>query len=80
MKLSLVLIGRAMLSKYLIQFSLDGLGCVPFLLFNLRPNYGGGNEDNDDLLCYLPMYTLLHLVPLNLQQTPQSVSPFRKLP
>ena len=42
--------GRAMLSKYLIQFSVDGWGCVPFLLFDLRPNYGGGNEDNGDLL------------------------------
>ena len=42
--------GRAMLSKYLIQFSVDGWGRVPFLLFDLRPNYGGGNEDNGDLL------------------------------
>ena len=24
----------------------DGWGCVPSLLFDLRPNYGGGNEDN----------------------------------
>ena len=22
-------------------------GCIPSLLFDLRPNYGGGNEDND---------------------------------
>ena len=42
--------GRAMLSKYLIQFFVDGWGCVPFLLFDLRPNYGGGKEDNGDLL------------------------------
>ena len=42
--------GRAMVSKSLIQFSVDGWGCVPFLLFDLRPNYGGGNEDNGDLL------------------------------
>ena len=41
---------RAMLSKYLIQFSVDGRGCVPSLLFDLRPNYGGGNEDDGDLL------------------------------
>ena len=40
--------GRAMLSKSLIQFSVDGWGCVPSLLFDLRPNYGGGNEDNGD--------------------------------
>ena len=42
--------GRAMLSKSLIQFSVDGWGCVPSLLFDLRPNYGGGNEDDGDLL------------------------------
>ena len=24
--------------------------CVPSLLFDLRPNYGGGDEDNGDLL------------------------------
>ena len=50
--------GRAMLSKSLIKFSVDGggeggfgglVGCVPSLLFDLRPNYGGGNEDNGDL-------------------------------
>ena len=32
-KLGLVLIGGAMLSKSLIQFSVDGRGCVPSLLF-----------------------------------------------
>ena len=32
-------------SKSLIQYSVDGQGCVPFLLFDLRPNYGGGNGD-----------------------------------
>ena len=42
--------GRAILSKSLIQLSVDGQGCVPSLLFDLRPNYGGGNEDNDDPL------------------------------
>ena len=42
--------GRAMLSKSLIQFSVDWWSCVPSLLFNLRPSYGGGNEDNGDLL------------------------------
>ena len=34
-KLGLVLMGRAMFSKSLIQFSLDGWGCVPSLLFTL---------------------------------------------
>ena len=33
-----------MLSKSLIQFSVDGWGCVLSLFFDLRPNYGGGNE------------------------------------
>ena len=42
--------GRAILSESLIQFSIDGQGCVPSLLFDLRPNYGGGNEDNGNLL------------------------------
>ena len=49
-----------MLSKSLIQFSVDGEGCVPSLLFDLRPNYGGGNEDNGDLLQKVP---LPHSVP-----------------
>ena len=43
-----------MLSKSLIQFSVDGWGCVPSLLFDLRPNYGGGNEDNGHLLQKVP--------------------------
>ena len=50
-----------MLSKSLTQFSVEGLGCVPSLLFDLRPNYGEGNEDNGDFLqkvpcthCYTP--------------------------
>ena len=46
--------GRAMLSKSLIQFSFDGPGCVPSLLFDLRPNYGGCNEDNVNLLQKVP--------------------------
>ena len=37
--------GRGMLSKSLIQFYIDGWGCVPSLLFDLRPNYGGGDGD-----------------------------------
>ena len=49
-QLGLVLMGRAMLSKSLIQFSVDDWGCVPSLLFDLRSNYGGGHEDNGDLL------------------------------
>ena len=58
---------RAMLSKSLIQFSLDGRDYAPSLLFDLRPNYGGGNEDNGDLLQKVPC-ALLHSVPPTLQQ------------
>ena len=39
-----------MFSKSLIQFSVDGWGCVPSMLFDLKPNYGRGDEDNGDLL------------------------------
>ena len=50
-----------MLSKSLIQHSVHGQGCVPSLLFDLRPNYGGGNEDNGDLLqkgpCTHPVFS-----------------------
>ena len=35
-----------MLSKSLIQFSVDGQGCVPSLLCGLSSNYDGGNEDD----------------------------------
>ena len=47
-------LSRSMLNKSLIQFSVDGRGCVPSLLFDLRPNSGGGNEDNGDLLQKVP--------------------------
>ena len=33
-----------MLSKSLIQFSVGGRGRVPSLLFDLRPNHGGGKK------------------------------------
>ena len=46
--------GRAMLSKPLIKFSVDGWGFVPSLLFDLRPNYGGCNEESDHLLQKVP--------------------------
>ena len=54
-----LLMGRAMLSKSLIQFSVDGWGYVPSLLFDLRPNCGGGNEDNGTSFRG-PMGALLH--------------------
>ena len=43
-----------MLSKSLVQFSVACRGCVRSLLFDLRPNYGGGNEDDGDLLHKVP--------------------------
>ena len=46
--------GRAMFRKSLIQSSVDGQGCVPSLLFKLRPNYGGGDDDIGDLLQKVP--------------------------
>ena len=49
-KLGLVLMGAAMLHKSLIQFSVEGQGCVPSLLFDLGPNCGGDNEDDGGLL------------------------------
>ena len=52
--LGLVLMGRAVLSKSLIQFSVDWQHCVPSLLFDLRPNYGGGKEENGNLLQKVP--------------------------
>ena len=61
-----VLMGRAMFSKSLTQFSVDGQGCVPFVLLHLRPNYGAGNEDKGPSKG--PMHALLHSVPLTLQQ------------
>ena len=56
-----VLMGEAMLSKSLIQISVDGRGCVPSLLFDLRPNYGGGNEDNGNLLQKIPYMYNIHV-------------------
>ena len=48
--MGLVLMGGAVLSKSLIQFSVYGQDCVPSQLLDLRPNYGEGNEENGDLL------------------------------
>ena len=53
-KLGLVLMGGDMLSKILIQFSVDSSDCIPSLLFDLRPNYDGGNEDIVDFFKKVP--------------------------
>ena len=42
--------GWGHVQQILIQFSVDGLDCVPSLLFDSRPNYGGSNEDNGNFL------------------------------
>ena len=52
-----------MLSKSLIQFSVDERGSVSSLLFDLKPNYGGGNEDNGDLLQKVHACTATHSAP-----------------
>ena len=62
------MMGRAMLSKYLIQFSIEGWGYIPSMLFDLRPNYGGGNEDNGDLLQKVPCRHCYTQCPQTLQQ------------
>ena len=69
--------GGAMFSKSLIQFSVDEPGCVPFLLLDLRPNYGGGNEDNGNLLqkvpcmhCFASNPEAGHRRPMPLPETP----------
>ena len=54
-KLGLVLMGGAMSSKSLTQFSVDGWGCVPSLLFDLRPNYGGGNDNKGSVQLLIPV-------------------------
>ena len=60
---NLALMGSAMLIKSLIQFSVDGWGCVPSLLFDLRPNDGGGIEDKFDFLQKVPCSTVANSVP-----------------
>ena len=60
-KLGLVLVGGAMFSKSLTQFSVDGQGCVPSLLFDLRQNYGRGNEENDNLFQKVPCMHCMHV-------------------
>ena len=58
-KVDLVQMGRAMFTKSSIQFSVDEWCYVPSLLFDLRPNYGGGNEVNGNLLQKVPCMPLM---------------------
>ena len=67
-----------MLSKSLTQFSVDGRGCVSSLLFDLRPNYGGGGEDN--AASFRRSHdALLHSVPLPCSPPPPPTPPQRPL-
>ena len=60
-----------MLSKSLIQFSVDGWSCVPLPptpalnppAIYLGPNYGGGNKDNGDLPQKIPCMYCYSLCP-----------------
>ena len=67
-KLGLVLMDKAMLSKSLIQFSVDGWSCVPFLLFTCGQIMV---EVMKIMVTSLKrsQYVLLHSVPPTLQQT-----------
>ena len=74
-----------MLSKPLIQFSVDGGSRVPSLVFGLRPNYGRGNgimetsfkRTYDSTPCSFQDYCIQcpnpvadHLQPMPLPETP----------
>ena len=74
-KLGLVLMGGAMFNKSLIQFSIDGQDCVPSLLLDLRSNYGGGNEDNCDLLQKVPCTHCCTQCPQPCSRPPPTVPP-----
>ena len=54
MNLGLVVMGGAILSNLLIQFSVDGLELCSLPAIYLGPNCGGGNEDNGDFLQKVP--------------------------
>ena len=74
-KLGLVLMGGAMFSKSLIQFSVDNFLCSLPVLY-LGQNYGGGNEDGPSKG---PMRALLHSVPPTLQQPTAEPFPHQRL-
>ena len=68
--LGLALKGRAMLRKSLIQFSVDGWGCVLSMWFGLRPNMVGVMETSfkRTYASMLRLPGLLQLVPLTPRQ------------
>ena len=60
-----------MLSKSLIQFSIDGLGCVPSLLFGLRSNYGMVKERKvksfSPVQLFMTPWTVAYQAPLSME-------------
>ena len=38
--------GQGHAQEIFIPFFVNGLGCVPSLLFDPRPNYGGSNDNS----------------------------------
>ena len=52
-----------MFSKSLVQYSVEGWGCVPSILFSLRPNYGRANEGNGNLFKRTCASTVVFSVP-----------------
>ena len=60
-----------MLSKSLIQFSIDGWSCVPSLLFGLRPNYGMVKERKVKSLSpvqlFMTPWTVAYQAPLSME-------------
>ena len=56
-----------MLSKSFFQFSVEVQDCVPCLLYDLRPNYGGGTEGNGTSF-KKSLQALLHSVPPTLKR------------
>ena len=51
------------ISKSLVQFSVNGQGCVPSLFSDLRPNNGGGDEDNGTSFKSSHAYSAAHSAP-----------------
>ena len=68
--MGLILMGMA--SKSLIQFSVEEWVYVRSLLFDQRPNYCGGNEDNGDLLQNIPCMHCYTQCPQPCSRPPQT--------
>ena len=67
--------GGAMFSQYLIQFLADGRCSVLSLLFDLRSNYGGGNEENGNLVQKISCMLRYDQCPQPCSRPPPTVPP-----